>query len=135
MRYAAVYSFHCGQTLGWLLSGTVMNEAGMNIHLPFFWWHLYSLLVGVYLGLDHSTTGCVYAVWGLPRWLSGKESACNTGDAGDSGLIPVSGRSPGGGNGNPSQYSCLRNPMDAENGDMKKQPFFCHLHILYHLVF
>ena len=32
--------------------------------------------------------------------------------AGDSGSIPGSGRSPGGGNGNPLQYSCLENPMD-----------------------
>ena len=32
--------------------------------------------------------------------------------AGDTGSIPGSGRSPGGGNGNPLQYSCLRNPMD-----------------------
>ena len=39
----------------------------------------------------------------------GKESACN---AGDPGLIPESGRSPGGGNDNPLQYSCLENPMD-----------------------
>ena len=39
----------------------------------------------------------------------GKESACNTGDLG---LIPGSGRSPGEGNGNPLQYSCLDNPMD-----------------------
>ena len=38
-----------------------------------------------------------------------KESACN---AGDSGSIPGSGRSPGEGNGNPLQYSCLENPMD-----------------------
>ena len=45
----------------------------------------------------------------LPWWFSGKESACNTGD---SGLIPESGRSPGEGNGNPLQYSCLENPMD-----------------------
>ena len=49
---------------------------------------------------------------GLPRWLSGKESACNAGDAGDAGSIPDPGRSPGGGNGNPLQYSCLENPMD-----------------------
>ena len=41
--------------------------------------------------------------------LVGKESACNTGDPG---LIPGSGRSPGEGNGNPLQYSCLENPMD-----------------------
>ena len=33
-------------------------------------------------------------------------------DAGDTGLIPGSGRSPGEGNGNPLQYSCLGNPMD-----------------------
>ena len=38
-----------------------------------------------------------------------KESACNAGDAG---LIPGLGRSPGEGNGNPLQYSCLENPMD-----------------------
>ena len=38
-----------------------------------------------------------------------KASACN---AGDPGLIPGLGRSPGEGNGNPPQYSCLENPMD-----------------------
>ena len=38
-----------------------------------------------------------------------KASACN---AGDLGSIPGSGRSPGEGNGNPLQYSCLENPMD-----------------------
>ena len=48
----------------------------------------------------------------LPHWLRGKESSCNAGNAGDSGSIPGSGRSPGGGNGNPLQYSCLENPMD-----------------------
>ena len=42
----------------------------------------------------------------------GKESACNAGDTEDAGLIPGSGRSPGGGHGNPLQYSCLENPMD-----------------------
>ena len=47
----------------------------------------------------------------VPWWLSCKESACN---AGDTGSIPGSGRSPGGGNGNPLQYSCLENPMDRE---------------------
>ena len=39
----------------------------------------------------------------------GKESACN---AGELGSIPGLGRSPGEGNGNPLQYSCLENPMD-----------------------
>ena len=46
---------------------------------------------------------------GLPRWLSGKGSAHQ---AGDVGLIPGSGRSPGEGDGNLLQYSCLGNPMD-----------------------
>ena len=49
---------------------------------------------------------------GLPWWLSSKESTCNARDAGDVGLIPVSGRAPRGGHGNPLQYSCLENPMD-----------------------
>ena len=48
---------------------------------------------------------------GLPQWLSDKESTCNAGDM-DEGLIPGSERSPGGGHGNPIQYSCLENPMD-----------------------
>ena len=46
---------------------------------------------------------------GCPRDLAGKESTCNAGDTGDAGSIPGSGRSPGGGNGNPLQYSCLKN--------------------------
>ena len=46
---------------------------------------------------------------GFPCGSDGKESACN---AGDLGLIPGSGRSPGGGHGNPLQYLCLENPMD-----------------------
>ena len=45
----------------------------------------------------------------FPGGSGGKGSACN---AGDLGSIPGSGRSPGGGNGNAFQYSCLENPMD-----------------------
>ena len=48
----------------------------------------------------------------LPQWLSGKKSAHSAEDAGDVGSIPGSGRSLGGGNGNPLQYSCQENPMD-----------------------
>ena len=47
----------------------------------------------------------------LPWWLSSKESACSAGD-GHVGLIPGSGRSSGGGYGNPLQYFCQENPMD-----------------------
>ena len=46
---------------------------------------------------------------GFPGGTDKKESACN---AGDPGLVPGSGGSPGEGNGYPLQYSCLENPMD-----------------------
>ena len=48
---------------------------------------------------------------GLPWWLSGKEPTYQWGDVG---LIPRSRRSPGEGNGNAFQYSCLGNPMNRE---------------------
>ena len=41
-----------------------------------------------------------------------KNPPANVGDAKDAGSIPGSGRSPGGGHGNPPQYSCPENPMD-----------------------
>ena len=46
---------------------------------------------------------------GFPDGSDGKASTCNVGDLG---LIPGSGISPGEGNGNPLQYSCLENSMD-----------------------
>ena len=46
---------------------------------------------------------------GFPGGSDGKASACN---AGDPGSIPGWGKSPGEGNGNPLQYSCLENSMD-----------------------
>ena len=46
---------------------------------------------------------------GFPGGLGGNESACNVGDLG---LIPGLERSPGEGNGNPLQCSCLENSMD-----------------------
>ena len=48
---------------------------------------------------------------GFPGGSDSKEYACN---AGDLGLIPGLGRSPGEGNGSPLQYSCLENPVDRE---------------------
>ena len=62
-------------------------------------------------GVITLTLFMVYSLFKLsfPGALDGKESACNLGDLGS---IPGSGRSPGEGNGNPLQYSCLGNPMD-----------------------
>ena len=49
---------------------------------------------------------------GFPGGSVGKETAYSPGDARDMGSIPGMGSSPGGGHGNPLQYSCLENPMD-----------------------
>ena len=51
----------------------------------------------------------VKSSWGFPGGSVVKNLPANAGDVGST---PGSGRSPGGGHGNPPQYSCLRNPMD-----------------------
>ena len=48
----------------------------------------------------------------LGNFPGGSDGKASTRNAGDLGSIPGSGRSPGKGNGNPLQYSCLENPMD-----------------------
>ena len=60
---------------------------------------------------DKETTIPVW-VWAssVAQWV--KNPPARVGDTGDSGFLPGSGRSPGGGHGNPLQYSCLENPMD-----------------------
>ena len=62
-----------------------------------FWQHCFS--PGIFLR----------CLLGFPGGSDDKASACN---AGDPGSIPGLGRSPGEGNGNPLQYSCLENSMD-----------------------
>ena len=57
--------------------------------------------------------------FGLPRCLSGKESSANEDDSGNMGSIPQLERSPGGGNGNPLQYSCLKNATDRGAGGLQ----------------
>ena len=59
-------------------------------------------------------------VWSWASPVAQRERiCCSAGDAGDTGLIPGSGRSPGGGHGNPLQYSCLENPMTEEPGGLE----------------
>ena len=50
--------------------------------------------------------------WGFPSGAVVKNLPDYAGDARDAGSISGFGRSPGGGNGNPLQYSCLKNPLD-----------------------
>ena len=75
--------------------------SSLSNSLPFTYWH--------FTGFSFSKSVlCVYVC--MHRGGSeGKAAACNVGDLGS---IPGSGRSPGEGNGNPLQYSCLENPMD-----------------------
>ena len=72
----------------------------------------------------------------VPGGSEGRESACN---AGDLSSIPGSGRSPGEGNDNPLQYSCLENPMDrgdwraAVHGVSKSQTWLSDSHLHFHI--
>ena len=73
-------------------------------HFIIVHWHLVLGLNNIY-----SCFICISVeLLGFPGGSEVKASACN---AGDLGSIPGSGRSPGEGNGNPLQYSCLENPM------------------------
>ena len=54
----------------------------------------------------------VYTSKGFPGGAVVKNPSANAGDTRDAGLIPGSGRAPGEGNGNPLQYSCLKNLKD-----------------------
>ena len=98
------FSFICEKELSkWLLILSdyqiwimVMKNDRNDIHLETIWWW-----------------GRIFKgwriTWGFLGGSDSKASACNVGDLG---LIPGSGRSPGEGNGNPLQYSCLESPMD-----------------------
>ena len=60
----------------------------------------------------------MYGIVGLPRWLRGKESACSAEATGEVGSIPGSGRSPGGGQGNPLHILAWRIPWTEEPGGL-----------------
>ena len=70
---------------------------------------LKDMLLACHSSIVTSNSKFVMQALGFPGGSDGKESARN---AGDPGSIPGSGKSPGEGNGNPLQYSCLGNPMD-----------------------
>ena len=64
------------------------------------------------LGLTNYKLALTIYLWASQIVLVVKNLPANAGDIRDMGSIPGSGRSPGGGHGNPLQYSCLENPMD-----------------------
>ena len=85
------------------------NQSVSALEVRAFIAHLFGCFQCLQISLSMST--CMKNQ-GLPWWLSGKESSCHAEDAGGVGSIPGSGRSPGGGQGRPLQYSCLENLVD-----------------------
>ena len=83
----------------------------------------------------------IIALWGFPGGPVVRNPPANTGDKGDMSLTPGLGRSPGGGHGNPLQYSCLENVMDrrawraavhgAAESDITKATEHSHMLIYY----
>ena len=70
---------------------------------------------------------------GFPGGTSSKESACQCRRLRDRGSIPGSGRSPGGGHGNPLQYSCQDNPMDRPKNKVS-HCYHCSLYICHEVM-
>ena len=91
---------HICKTIWLALLESTLNE----VSLPAVFGEREENISSVYLLL---TANC----WGFPVGAVGKQSACQCRKPGDSGLIPELGRSPGGGNGNPPQYSCPGKPQ------------------------
>ena len=69
-----------------------------------------SELNGVYAPLQKKSVHVLISKWF--RWFKKKKKKTPPANAGDMGSVPSLGGCPGEGNGNPFQYSCLRNPMD-----------------------
>ena len=88
----------CCEALGW-----VTNLFSL---FPF---NIRNMIKNNSLGVWREYLMIVIIIWGVPGVSNGKESACN---AGDLGSIPGLGRSPGEGNVNSLQHSCLENSMD-----------------------
>ena len=99
-----------------LYQSTILDSSSV-LHLEFCWVLLLYLSFKYWsassLSLKLSSLLCKHSfndfIYYLPGGSEVKASACNAGDVGS---IPGLGRSPGEGNGNPLQYSCLENPMN-----------------------
>ena len=85
-------------------------DRGMGLHAETAWSALIIILKLIICGL----TSIILIVLGTVnlQFPGGSEVKACAWNAGDPGWIPGLGRSPGGGNGNPLQYSCLENPME-----------------------
>ena len=105
------------------MAWTVCSLPGSSVHGILQVRILESVAIPFSRGFSHSRdqtqvcciAGSFFTIWatrGFPGGSSGKDPTCQWGDVRDMGSVPGLGRSPGGGHGNPLQYSCLENPMD-----------------------
>ena len=85
-----------------------MNNGAVNV-LVFVWTYVFPFLELIRLRVELLGHMLILPCC-LPSWLRGKNPPASA----DTDSIPGWGRSPGGGNGNPLQYSCLENSMDRE---------------------
>ena len=102
-----------------LLASMEMSILFIRLETTYQLSHLYCYLLLFYIDIiwrrEHTKTYiyCTTLIkYGLSRRLIGKESSCNAEDWGDAGSTSGSGRTPGVGNGNPFQDSCVENPMN-----------------------
>ena len=107
--FSSSLHFGIGDLFVWLLGGISASLSSGGLHgclskNGYFIWFMMEFIL-----INLLSCGFPSFYMGFPGGSDSKESACN---ARDLGSIPGSERSPGGGNGNPLQYSCLENSMD-----------------------
>ena len=88
----------------------VLSESSQAQKAQVVWFHCYGAS-SLDKCVQPESKAVVTGRWGGAPQVAQQGSICS-GDTGDSGLVPGWGRSPGEGNGNPLQYSCLENSMD-----------------------
>ena len=108
----------------WCLLSPKSVSAGIQSYFSFFFFFILEKFYWSIIALQSCVGFCYTTVWisykyafipsswGFPSDSACKESTGNAGDTGDESSILELGRSPGGGNGNALQYSCLGNPMN-----------------------
>ena len=114
-------------------SSTSLSTKNPWCSSPFYIAHWAILHFFPFYTHTHTHTHTHIILWDSPCGSGVNNSTANAGNTGDPDSIPGSGRSPGEGNSNPPQYSCLRNPMDRRtwqatvHGVAKNQTQLSHL--------
>ena len=101
-----------GEGIAFLSGNYTCPEIPSRFLLTHYWLGLYQIIASSFRESWEMQVWRAHCILGSSRWLSSKESTCNTEASGDAGLIPGSGSSLGGEHGKPLQYSCLEDPMD-----------------------